>query len=496
MRCLANSRKILTCFLLSCIFFTLHSCSNEKDNVKVSSKIDLIFNQKLNNLKKNPQFIIDKLEILFFKQGSNKLEAKQLIKEIPKKYKKIIFVFSLIFDKKLPETPKLDKNLLTLLLKFQESDKILSFIAQNYHNANSASAIKAFYTLYAINYKFSEENYQNYSQVKGLSEFINLNFIGKKLNYCENSACTDTLNSVEDREKLINSINQQIYYFDKTKLSKNKALYKKSFKTIKSLKKEIEKITKKNRKLKRKKKLKDEDEQLLVDKKDELRFYQKELIPELKKYLYFYAKERRLPRSFDKWEITKNFLISNTKKNKKIIYFILSNIKHKPYPVKLSFYKYLNDTELKLSKRYKQKIKYLKHTKSFQLLRYGFFKRHFPKLFKRLNIKSYLGSKFVHTIVKDFEWYFLENLRTNKKRIRNLLYFQYAPELIKSQKDKLFKFYTTDTIENIKIAGNESYIYTLLKIFLKGNIKLSKEQLDVLKPIRIIYIQEVIKHFK
>jgi len=491
-----NSGKTLVYFLLISFAFIFISCGNDKENIKVTSKIDLIFNQKLNNLEKNPQFIIDKLEILFFKKGSNNKEAHQLIKEIPKKYKRIIFVFSLIFDGKLPENVNPDSYLLKLLLKFQESDKALTFIAENYHKSSKDLAVKAFYTLYALNYKFTEENYKNYSEVKELSEFIKLSFINKKIDYCEGDKCSEDLIVPENRENFINNINQQLYYFDETKLAKNKSIYKNSFKHIKSLKKEIKKITKKNKKLKRKKKLEAEDEQLLVDKKDELIFYQKELIPNLKKYLYFHDKERKLPRSFNKWEITTNFLRNNTTINKKILYFILSNIKYKSYPTKLVFYKYLKASTLKVSKRYEQKIKYLKHTKEFHLLRYGFFKKHFPELFKKLNVKSYLGSRFVYTVVKDFEWYFLENLRTNNKKVKNLLYFQYAPELIKAQKDKLFKIYTTDTIENIKIAGNESYIFTLLKIFLKGNIKLSKEQIEVLKPIRIVYIQEIIKHFK
>jgi len=481
-------------FLFLFLFLFVYSCGEGKpEKVKESAELNKLYQLKFKELTNNPQFIIDNIELLYLKKGINNNEASVLIKKIPKKYKRIIATFNLLFSIEEPKDINLDKKFLSILLKFQDSENILKYIAKNYYKAKDSSGIKAFYILYALNYNFTEEDYENYLKIDALSDFIKLNFILKKEDYCKDDSCSSNIN---DKEKLLNYLNNELYSSGNKDIKKISKLYKNTFKLIKKMKKDIRKIKKKNKKLKRRKKLKDEDEEELSSKQDKLQFYQKKIIPVFKTYLYFYGKERRLLRSIDRLLIVENFLINKTEINKKEFYFIYSIIKNKPYPVRITFYKYLKNVKLNFSKRDLRKIKLLNFTKKYHLLKYGFYKRHFPELFKKLNIKTYLGSNFLYVIVKDFEWYFLEELRKNPENVKNLSYFQYAPSLIVPQKDKLFTLYTKDKVGHYKMSGNESLIYNLLKILLKADAKLTKEQKSTLEPIKIVYIKEILKHFK
>ncbi len=485
--------KFVKYFLFLLMFLIIYSCGkDEAKKIKKSPEFENLYNKKLNELKKNPQFLIDNLELLYLKKGVYNNEANLLIEKIPKKYKRIIAVFKLVFSIEEPKEIPLDRRFLSVLLKFQDNQKVLDFIAKNYYKAKDNSSIRAFYTLYALNYNFTEEDYENYLKVDSLSKFIKLNFILQKLDYCKDNSCSENIN---DKEKFLNFLKKELYQSETRNYKKIKKLYKDSLTLIKRLKKEVKKIARRNKKLKRRRRLKGKYEEELSNKIDVLNFYKKELIPKFKLYLYFYGRQKRFPRKIDKLIVVENFLINNTKPNKKIFYFIFNNIKYKHFSYRINFYRYLKKIKLKLSKREFKKLESLRYSKGYDLLKYGYYKRYFPKLFKKLNVKKYLDVNFIYIIVKDFDWYFLEILRKNPKNVKNLSYFQYYPGLIIAQKDKLFTLYTKDKLGHYKISGNESLIYNLLKILLKADVKLTKEQIDTLEPIKVIYIKEILKFF-
>jgi hypothetical protein len=480
-------------FSLLLIFLFLYSCGNEPKKIKSSPQFQHLYEKKLKELKNDPQFIIDKLELLYFKKGLNNNEANQLIKELPDKYKKIKSVFKLLFSNEMPKDITLDKKLLSLLLKFQENKNISKFIVENYYKAKDESATTSFFILYALDYNFTPEDYQNFLAVKELSDFIRLNFLIKKDDYCGNDSCSE---DILDKEKFLNYINKEIYTENTTTAKNVSNLYKSTFKIIKNLKNDIKKINKRNKKLKKKQELIPEDKEELEKKEAELIFYTEKILPALKTYLYLHGNDRKLARNIDQSFLIEKLFINKTKINKKIFSFIFYLIKNKSFPIRLSFYKYLKDSSSDLSKLDLKRLESLRYTKGYELLKYGFYKKYYPELFKKLDVKSYLRSKFIHTVVHDFEWYFLENLRKDTTNIKNLFYFQYAPHLILPKKDELFNLYTKDKIGNYKISGNESLIYNFLKILLKSGVKLTEEQVKTLEPIKVIYIQEILKYFK
>lgn len=485
--------KFVKYFLFLLMFLMIYSCGkDEVKKIKTSPEFENLYNKKLNKLKKTPQFLIDELELLYLKKGIHNNEASLLIDKIPKKYKRIIAVFKLVFSIEEPKDIPLDRKFLSILLKFQDNQKVLNFIAKNYYKAKDNSSVKAFYILYALNYDFTEEDYENYLKVDSLAKFIKLNFILQRLDYCKDNSCSK---DIKDRERFLNFLKKELYQSEKRDTKKIKKLYKASLILMKKLKKEIKKINKRNKRLKRKRKLEAKDEVELSNKIDILNFYKKELIPRFKLYLYFHGRQKRFPKKMDKLIVIENFLINKTKANKKMFYFIFNNIKHKSFSYRINFYKYLKKTDLKLSKRELKKLEFLRYSKGYELLKYGYYKRYFPELFKIINVKKYLGTNFVYVLVKDFDWYFLEILRKKPRDVKNLSYFQYYPSLITAQKDKLFTLYTKDKLGHYKISGNESLIFNLLKILLKADIRLTKEQLETLRPIKVVYIREILKFF-
>ncbi len=483
--------KITRYFLFLLIFLSFYSCSKDKPRkIKTSPEFEKLYKEKLENLKQDPQFLIDNLELLYLKKGIHNNEASILIEKLPKKYKRIITTFKLLFSIEEPKNISFDKRFLSVLLKFQDNPKILDFIAKNYYNAKDDSGIKAFYVLYALGYKFTEEDYENYLKINALAKFIKLNFILKKQDYCKNNSCSE---DIKNKENFLNFIKKEIYQSSGKDIKKIKGFYKNTIALTKILKKEIKKLTRRNKKLKRRKKLEVIHEEELSNKIDSFNFYRKELLPHFKLYFYLYGGERRFPKKVDRLLVMENLFINNTKPNKKIFYFIFSYIKNKKFSYRINFYKYLKKSELKFSKREEKRLESLRYSKGNELLKYGYYKRFFPELFKKLNVKKYLGTNFVYVVVKDFDWYFLEVLRKKPNDVKNLSYFQYYPDLIIAQKDKLFKQYTTDKLGHYRISGNESLIYNLLKIFLKADVKLSKEQSKVLAPVKLVYIKEIIK---
>jgi hypothetical protein len=175
---------------------------------------------------------------LYLKKGPNNNEADMLIERIPKNYKRIIATFKLIFSIAPPEGVPIDRRFLSILLKFQDSPQVLDFIAQNFYKAKDDSGIRAFYTLYALGYKFKENDYENYLKISGLSKFIKLNFILQKIDYCKNESCNSDINN---KEMFLNYLKKEIYQSDSDKSKEIKQLYKKTFFLIKKLKKDIKK---------------------------------------------------------------------------------------------------------------------------------------------------------------------------------------------------------------------------------------------------------------
>ena len=469
------------------ISLALLSCQNKSQNNKTKPLINKIYQKKLNEVKKNPQFIIDKLDLLYHKKGLHNNEAMELIKKLPQKYKYIIATYKIMFLIENPKNIPLNRKFLSILLKYQDCLNIRKYIAENFYKANSETATKAFYFLYATNYNFTSKDIENYHKIKPLKKFTELNFNIEKPDFCKEKNC---INDIKSPEEYLNYIKNEIYY---SKHENTKELYK-DYKNIlkinKKLKKEIKKLSFKNKKNKGKHK------EELKDKINKLKIYNNKILPYLKLYFYFFSNGKKYPKTINRYEVAENFLKANTPPNKKIFYFVYSLFKKKPYPIKINYYKYLKNSDLKLSKKDINKLNFLKYTKKYFWLKYGYYKKNFPDLFKKLNVKNYLGKYFIFTVVKDFEWFFIENFRKKPRKLSNLLYFRYSPSYIAGQKNKLFKLYTTDKLGHHRISGNEALLYGFLKILLKANENLNKNQVEFLKPLRIIYIQEILKLFK
>jgi len=448
--------------------------------------LDEIYNKKLNELQNTPQFIVDKLDLLYFKKGIHNNDAAALLKKLPSKYKRIIAAYKIIFSIENPRNIPLDDKFLTILLKYQDCKNIQKYIAENFHKAKNSVAEKAFYFLYATGYPFTQEDYENYLKVRSLTDFIKLNFMVQKEEFCSDDLCSE---NYEDKEKFLNYIKHELYLSShkNTKNLYNK--YKKLLKSLKILKKEIRKLYYKNKKSRGK------YENELNAKKEEYDFYLKRTIPTFKLYFYFFGKERKFPKNFNKYDVAENFLINETKPNKKIFYFVYSLFKRKSLPVKIKYYDYIKKSGLKLSKSQNKKLNILKYSKGYLWFKYGYYKKHFPDLFKKLNIKNYLGKNFIYVAVKDFEWFFLEKFRKNKRDVNNLIYFKYYPSYILKEKDELFNLYTKDKLGHFRLSGNESLLYNFLKILLKADVKLTKEQYSLLKPLKVVYIQEILNLF-
>jgi len=467
--------KIIVLILLIFIL----SCSKKKE----IPKFENIYNNELSKLDNDEQFLFDKLELFFFSGKYDTNEVKKILNYFSEKYKYQKSLYQIVL---LNETPKitLDKKFYNLLMKFQDSKNVLSFLAKNYSKGKYTE--RTFYTLYALNYNFSKDDFKKFSEDKKLKDFIEINFLSKKKDYCVDG-CS---NSLDDKEKYISQIKDNFFKGKFNKESYNS--YKKLLEKISTIQKDIFKLQKKIKKLARKKKMTDIEEEDLQELKDLMSFYTK-VKSEFEKYLFFIGKSRRLEIK-NRFSLVKELYINKTPLNKKMTTFVIKELNKKSFLIKSSFYNYImeNGDKTLLKKRWFKKTlnKYIVNN-GYSLYKYGFYRRYFPERFKKIDPKKYKYKFFLYIKVKDFSEIYISELKKDPTNMDKLLIFQYYPEGLKSIYDFLIKTYTLDEIGNLSISGKEDLFYLLLRLSIKGKYQVSKKLLTIGNSVSIAYFKEL-----
>ncbi|MBN2693370.1 hypothetical protein JXR93_01785 [bacterium] len=495
-------KKTLLILILSIFFISCGQDENENRYPEFSEKLS----PKAIALQKDEQFIIDKLELIYFSKNRLNENVSELISQLSESdYKELLsylvgvkkfsdFGFTkstannsdddsnnnidLDDDSNDSENSKkvvgskltVSQKTWKLLFNYHDDLKVQKLISYIFSSSKNNISQQAFFLLYSLDYKFSEEELERFSNISStLKKWIEFYYNKKSL-----EEITGEL-SLENSE-----LSKLIEYFilvgDDSKTKSITALRADIFKSIKNWKKEISKLSKK-------KKSEEAQEQIEeLNKKIEL---VNSFLPSITNYLYFFSKEKKLSNEINYVELFYQY--KTPIKTGKQFYKIFGDIKKSPYPIQLLYIKYIFDkAEYKISKKDSDfLIKLLKNGK-YPFLQYSYLKKYFPEQFSKLSLKNYQKKVFFKPILGLDD---IQKLKEDPYQLDILERFLLNPTQINPLITTLFNAYTTK-------IGKESYLYMLLKILLKGNIKLPENSFESISKIKILYFQEIAKYFQ
>lgn len=475
-------------FLIIILLSFIFSCGNSEDNKNIP-KFEEILVKNNEELQKNPQFIIDKLELIYISQNRLNENVENLLNSLPAEYDIYKKIFSFLITGKESDF-KPTEQLFEILSKYQDNPFVLKYIAKLFSQENNKLTQDVFFFLYANNYAFSSEDLVKFSKNNGLTTFIELN-----LKEIELLKITNT-DLVYDNPEAPLVVRKMLYENNSELLKDIKVLQKDIIKEQNSGKTAIFKLQKENLKLKKQKKSTEENDTEIssILKKTEII---KDIQEEIDFYNYFMGNNNRLNVK-NKDEIALYFFKYKTPINNKILAFLFDFLKKQPFPVKLTFYKYLLEkTPEAILKKNGKFIEKLIDEKEYEYLKYAFYKKYLTDKFVMLDKITYQTKFFVNSLLIDnLKHYTAVLLNEPKENYEILKLFLYNPDLIAANFDKLYIAYTTDLVGKFSIEGKENHLYQLLKIAIKGKIAIKDEYKKQIKQIKLLYFKEIAKYFQ
>ncbi len=476
-------------FLIIILLLFVFSCGNNENDNKNIPKFEEILVKNNEELQKNPQFIIDKLELIYISQNRLNENVENLLNTLSAEYDIYKKIFSFLITGKESDF-KPTEQLFEILSKYQDNPFVLKYIAKLFSQENNKLTQDVFFFLYANNYGFTAEDLENFSKNSGLTVFIELN-----LKEIELLKITNT-DLVYDNSEAPIVVRKMLYENNSELLKDIKVLQKDIIKEQNSGKTAIFKLQKENLKLKKQKKSTEENDTEIssILKKTEII---KNIQEEIDLYNYFMGNNNRLNVK-NKDEIALYFFKYKTPINNKILAFLFDFLKKQPFPVKLTFYKYLLEkTPEAILKKNGKFIEKLIDEKEYEYLKYAFYKKYLTDKFATLDKVIYQTKIFINPLIIDnLKHYTAVLLNEPIENYEILKLFLYNPDLIVANFDKLYIIYTTDLVGKFSIEGKENHLYQLLKIAIKGKIPLKDEFKKQIKQIKLLYFKEIARYFQ
>ncbi len=496
-------KKIVLIFCFS-IFFL--SCGDDDCKFPLfSEKLE----PKMAIIEKDEQFIIDKLELIYFSKNRLNENVSELISKLSESdYKELLsyllgiksfsdFGFSEIsnLDKKSDSSDDLDavdldadsnssentqkvigskltpsKKTWNLLYSYHDDYKVQKLISYIFSSIKNSFSQQAFFLLYSLNYKFSENELNRFSEISPiLKKWIK--FYNNKEGFKEISGEISLEN-----ENLSDLVENLILKGDDSQVKNLTDLKKEIVKFLKEGKKEIVKLSKKK---------KDEEAQQKVDELNKKVDLYNSFLPSISNYLYFFSNEKKLVENRGYVEF---FYLNQTPiKTAKQFYTLFSEVKKSSYPIQLLYIDYIfKKSEYKIQKKDSDFLTKLLKNRKYPFLQYSFLKKYFSDQFSKLSLKDYQKKLFFKPLL-GLEH--IQNLKEDPYQLDTLEKFILDPSQVAPLIPTLFDAYTTK-------IGKESFLYMLLKIVLKGGLTLPENAINSIDKVKIVYFQEIAKYFK